>query len=566
MAPSKVSSGALKIFCHKPHAKTHTMLDVDATMMLDSSPGRDRPDAKRNTLLPVLCLWTGFLGFSFCHAPIPGVNEPHYLTKSLHAWDAAWCAGDFFLESSNAHLVFYRTVGALTLVATFATSALIGRVLAYGLLAFAWQQLCTQVENDRWTGCISGAIFLLLASIGNFSGEWLIGGVEAKVFAYGFVFAGLASFLRNNFWQAGLMLGAGVAMHPLVGLWAVVAMSMATIWILLTDCRKSRCNPALAAVRKFAFHQNVLLGIALFAGLSAFGVWPALKSVLSANPKLTFQANYIQVFYRLPHHLDPMTFNTSAYVGYAMLGGITWLLNSLVRDRAAGERPLEFLSKTIVCSGIIAATGVLIGLGPRPPVEMPYYEFRMNLLKFYPFRMFDIALPLLVSIQLAMLLSERRLLSVILPAKSRMVIVAVCFGGALWLNAGRGSIDRMTDAQRADWVDLCLWVTENTSRDSLILTPKESRSFKWFAQRSEYVAFKDCPQDAAGIVEWNNRLKFLKKWGEENWNGQSYSAAVTKKLHAATGITHLVSRRWGPFDAPVVYENRLYRVYQIDEL
>ena len=34
-------------------------------------------------LLPFLCLWTGLLGYSFCHAPIPGVNEPHYLTKSL---------------------------------------------------------------------------------------------------------------------------------------------------------------------------------------------------------------------------------------------------------------------------------------------------------------------------------------------------------------------------------------------------------------------------------------------------------------------------------------------------
>ena len=169
-------------------------------------------------------------------------------------------------------------------------------------------------------------------------------------------------------------------------------------------------------------------------------------------------------------------------------------------------------------------------------------------------------------IQLAMLLSERRLLSVILPARSRAAIVAVCFGAALWLNAGRGSIDRMTDAQRADWVDVCMWVKENTPRDSLILTPKESRSFKWFAERPEYVAFKDCPQDADGIVEWNNRLKFLKKWGEQNWNGQSYSAAVTKKLHTTTGITHLVSRRWGPFDAPVVYENGSYRVYQIDKL
>ena len=534
--------------------------------MTDSSRDTAGQQPKQSDLLPLLCLWIGFLSFSFCHAPIPGVNEPHYLTKSLHAWDDTWAAGDFFLESSNAHLVFYRTVGALTLVTSFATSALIGRILAYGLLALAWQQLCKQLANDRWSGCLSGAVFLLMASIGNFSGEWLIGGVEAKVFSYGFVFWGIASLLRGGFWQAGLMLGAGVAMHPLVGLWSVIAMTMAGVWSLVGDTRRQGIAVALAAGRNFASQRAMILAMVLFAGTAAWGIFPALMSVLSADSKLAFQANYIQVFYRLPHHLDPMKFKTSAYVGYAILGGVAWLLNSLVQDQSKKDWPLRFLSRTIVCSGIIAATGVLIGRGPRPPVEMPYYEFRMNLLKFYPFRLFDVALPVLVSIQLSILFSERRLLSVLLPTRSRSIIVAACFGAALFLNAGRGSIDRMTDIQRADWSKLCAWVKENTPRDSLILTPKESRSFKWFAERAEYVAFKDCPQDAAGIVEWNNRLKFLKKWGEENWNGTSYSAIVTNQLHEATGITHLVSNRWGPFDAPVVYENDTYRVYQIDEL
>ncbi len=520
----------------------------------------------RKTLLPILCLWTAFLGYSFCHAPIPGVNEPHYLTKSLHAWDATWCAGDFFLESSNAHLVFYRTIGVLTLVTSFATSALIGRVLAYGLLALAWQQLCTQLTGDRWSGCLAGAVFLLLASIGNFSGEWLIGGVEAKVFAYGLVFSGIAFLLGGRLWQAGLMLGAGVAMHPLVGLWAIVAMSMAVAWSWPGEVRRQGFAATVSSVQAFFSQRAIIPAIFLFAGTAAWGIVPALTSVLSADSKLSIQANYIQVFYRLPHHLDPMRFKTAAYVGYGILGGVAWLFNGLLRDKSDSGRPLKFLSRTIVCSGIIAATGVLIGLGPRPPVEMPYYEFRMNLLKFYPFRMFDVVLPVLVSIQTAILLGDRRLLSVLLPRKSRAIIAAVCFGAALYLNAGRGSIDRMTDAQRSDWVKLCVWVKENTLTNALILTPKESRSFKWFAQRPEYVAFKDCPQDAAGIVEWNNRLKFLKKWGESNWNGTSYSAAVTSQLHETTGITHLVSNRWGPFDAPVVYENGTYRIYQLDGL
>ncbi|MDA1161862.1 MAG: hypothetical protein O3B13_02045 [Planctomycetota bacterium] len=514
----------------------------------------------RRSWLPILCLWIGFLSYSFCHAPIPGVNEPHYLTKSMHYWDPDWCVGDFFLESSNAHLVFYQTVGALTVCTSFENAALIGRVLAYLLLAVAWQRLCTSVTDDCWSGCVAAAVFLLLASIGNFSGEWLVGGGEAKVFAYGFVLAGMASLLKNELCPAALLFGCGVAMHPLVGLWSVVALSMSVAWSLSNDWRISGIRCQILTVRNFVRRPDVFVSAALFGGVAAWGVVPALTSVLSADSTMSFAGNYIQVFYRLPHHLDPMAFGATSYIGYGMLALVAWLLNRGLPANSA----LRFLSRTIVCSGIIAFTGVLIGLGPRPPEQMPFYVLRMNLLKFYPFRLFDVGLPILVSIHLAYLLSDRRLLSVLLPAGSRVIITGVCFGVALYLNAGLGSIDRMTDIQRADWLDVCGWLKENSTQDALVLTPKESRAFKWFAERPEYVAFKDCPQDAAGIVEWNRRLRFLRDWGQDNWNGRSYSAAVTHELHETTGITHIVSKRFGPFDVPIVYRNSTYRIYRID--
>ena len=52
----------------------------------------------------------------FVHAgePVPDVNEPHYLTKARHYWDPSFAAGDFFLESADAHKVFYWSLGWLT--------------------------------------------------------------------------------------------------------------------------------------------------------------------------------------------------------------------------------------------------------------------------------------------------------------------------------------------------------------------------------------------------------------------------------------------------------------------
>ena len=45
--------------------------------------------------------------------PVPDVNETAYLTKARHYADPAWCQGDFFLETPDAHGVFYLLMGPI---------------------------------------------------------------------------------------------------------------------------------------------------------------------------------------------------------------------------------------------------------------------------------------------------------------------------------------------------------------------------------------------------------------------------------------------------------------------
>ena len=125
------------------------------------------------------------LAHSALRAPAPGVNEPHYLAKALHWIDPAWCQGDFFLESSNPHLVFYTLVGPGTAVLTFPAVAWLGRVLVLSLLATGWVAMVRRLVPDTWAGWTATTAFLLAASIGNLSGEWVVGGFESKVVAYG---------------------------------------------------------------------------------------------------------------------------------------------------------------------------------------------------------------------------------------------------------------------------------------------------------------------------------------------------------------------------------------------
>ena len=86
----------------------------------------------------------------------------------------------------------------------------------------------------------------------------------------------------------------------------------------------------------------------------------------------------------------------------------------------------------------------------------------------------------------------------------------------------------------ADWYAVCGWVRENTPRDSLVLIPRFNRNFKWYAERAEYHSWKDCPQDAAGILEWNRRRLWLDDWGNRHFVGDHGTRADLQDLAART--------------------------------
>lgn len=521
------------------------------------------PEDNQSRLAPLLGIWLSFLLYSFCHAPIPGVNEPHYLAKAKHYWNPDWCRGDFFLESSNPHLVFYQTFGLLTQFFTLEHSAIVGRLIAYLVLAIGWQRLSHQLTRDRWSGLAAAWLFLLLGAIGNLSGEWLVGGVESKVPSYGFVLCGLAALLQRRWVLAGVASGLAVAFHPLVGVWSLVAIGVAAGCTLIRPGRLGTRRELMGAMGVTIRSPRFLLGAALLTGIALAGIIPALAAVSGATAAQTLYANYVQVFYRLAHHLDPMQFSATGYAGYAAL----ILVSAIVyRFSSGADRNTQLIARYAAAAGVIACAGVLIGAGPRPPQQMPLWELRMALLKFYPFRLFDVMLPLFTSILVAGLFSTRRLSSLLVPGRARWSLLACGFVAALCLNARLGSINHMTSEQERDWLATCTWVRDNTASDALVYSPKEGWAFKWFAQRPEYVSRKDCPQDAAGIREWNTRLNAIRDWGQasENYRPEGgYSRTAAHALSKRTGIIYIVSRRFGPFDAPVVFDSPTYRVYCI---
>src|SRR6056297_2406576 len=98
-------------------------------------------------VVAIALFWAAYLSIQ---VPVPGVNEPHYLCKAKHFWDASYCPGDFFLDSSNTHYVFYLTFGVLTKWMPLATVAILGRVIGVTLLATGWTAVTSRLSKIRW--------------------------------------------------------------------------------------------------------------------------------------------------------------------------------------------------------------------------------------------------------------------------------------------------------------------------------------------------------------------------------------------------------------------------------
>lgn len=521
--------------------------------------------------LTIVVLWCLFAVAAFGFSPIPGINEPHYLAKARAFWEPDWCTKDFFLQSANAHYVFYLIVGPLTRVLSLSGVAIIGRLVSMLIFAFGWHRLARSLGLTTAATVFAATAFVCFSHVGNFSGEWILGGFESKVPACGFVLLSislLADLVSNQSRStfrasvlAGLCLGLATSLHPVVGGWSMLATSAGL------------CLSMHVSMGEWFKRLLIVNGVATVAALP--GLIPALQFLLRSDvPKSDADlANFYQVFWRLRHHLDPMEIPRSGWQWLLFISTIFGLLTLIQRWTRTRLSPVNgaqgqayrYLCLVLFASLLIAAAGVVIGWHNVPATELKGWQWRASLLKFYPFRLFDAFLPITTAMGLGLLMDSIRALRLGAgtaaassekqhPGWGLNVMACLCATASLvWVWSDSSSIPAgYTKAQADGWRSACDWIRVNTPADALFLTPRESSAFKWYAERAEYVCYKDCPQDARGILEWNRRLWFLHDWTLQSSHDNLYSRAELQKLRAETGITHVVTRILGPFeDAPL---------------
>jgi hypothetical protein len=493
----------------------------------------------------------------FCLAgdPPPNVNEAHYLCRLKHYWTPQWAAGDLFLESQDTQIVFIWLFGWVTRWLSLAATAWVGRAIVWTLLAWAWQRLSWRMTPRRLASVLSAALFVTFNEQLHLAGEWVVGGVEAKCFAYAFVLLALADVVDRRWNRAWLLLGVATAFHPLVGGWSGIV--CAAIWFF-----NDRSTVAFRAM------IPSLLGGAV---LSLPGIVPAIMLTWNEPPELVAQANEIYVFDRLPHHLAPLTLPKAELVrralGHAALLA-AFIVLTIVNRASKRRTPMRRVGQFAWGALAIAAVGFAI--------ELIFWNDRLiaaKLLRYYWFRLTDFALPLAAALYLVAAINDG------LADRRRWApwLLAAAMLAAAW-NIAHATIARVlnpvppADQKIRDydlWVEACEWAAKNTPKGALFLTPRLNLTFKWLAGRPEVANRKDLPQDARSMVEWNRRIREiyyaviegeLQPLDSLGVLGSERVRELATKYHA----DYVIMDRGQLLSLPVAHINDEYVIYRID--
>jgi hypothetical protein len=500
--------------------------------------------------------------------PTPDVNEAVYLTKARHAADPAWGRGDFFLETPDAHGIFYLVAGPLAAAVPLPQAAWIGRVAGWALLAIGFRQATVPLIASARYRVLAALLFSFALRNTTAAGEWVVGGCEAKVFAWAAALSCIGAVAAARFPAACFRGGVATAFHPIVGGWTLVA-TLAT-WLV-----ELRRPTAAADAPRPGETPWTGRGAALVAGgvaAAALGLVPALGLTAGVDAATRAAATRIYVVERLSHHLLPRTF-ADGMIARHLLAAVVWWLLSRVVTPTPPRRRIAVLTGAALG---ISAVGVAISLlEPWAPT------ITCSLLRYYWFRLADVMVPFALATAFAEALSDAAAcgrLTSWRPAWLRAAVVGLlgvdlAVQSLHWPLPGRTTVTARADSKvaAAAWADVCDWVRDHTPPDACFLTPRGAASFTWRTGRREVVSWKNSPQDAASLVAWRQRIV--------DCFSRSGSIVEMERSTASLGPERLreVAERYAadhlivPVDAPLVeaipgerlHANGAYAVYRL---
>ncbi|GAB4368886.1 MAG: hypothetical protein Kow00121_08340 [Elainellaceae cyanobacterium] len=511
-----------------------------------------------------------------------GWNEIDVLPLARQYADPNWIPNDWYLNQFASYRFLFQIIfGSMAATWGFLATSIIGRLICYALVATGLGLLGQKLGLSLPALLAAVALFVMINSGRDFRGseqgaiafEWIVGGLEAKALAYGFLLPAIWLLLEGQYHWMALLLGVATSFHVLVGGWAFLVVLG---WLLLNRDR-------LASLR-----QLLAIGLIYLVG-SAFAIIPVIQQFLQPAIDAEIQPSFIYVFLRLPHHLDPLSWKPEFWIRPIVYLLVLLVCTVLIRRWYKAGSLMRFSAEQqqaaigLVLLTLIALVPFVLGVAIAP------FDSQGQLLQYYPFRLGDVLLPLTTFLMLAYTLEHlpvpngRRIAQFIFIA---VIGVALLLQSVLFqrqvtqlLNFPSPKLEGDVDWQ--PWTRMSRWIQNNTPQDAVIISPPEEiESFTWFTERATVAKYKMFPQTKANIIEWYERMQDLS--GDTNlWKETSrtndddavdirdrltngYNNLTTDQVRALLDkyqADYFLTRSNHRLDLPIAHRNAAYVLY-----
>ncbi len=402
------------------------------------------------------------------------------------------------------------------------------------------------------------------------AGEWIIKGVEPKVFSYAFVLMALSILIRpaSSLPLAALLLGIATSFHPLIGLYASFS-----------------CCLMFLIKRQWASYSylSYMKGCLAFLAGSLFAIQPIISHLFDREPVLEksgeLSSSYIYVYLRTPHHLVPASWPPGWQLRMAVLLSVFAGCYLLLRSTRLGNQDQKFLFSLNSIFLFVLSTLIPFGAG----IIVSTFDQEGQLLKYYLFRFADVMLPFgacffgALVIERILRLQKNNLLLMI-PAVLACVLAVQTIPGFLTAVDRLQTFPVKSAGISQEWYDLCQWVKAETDPESLFITfPRGAESFPWLARRAFVGTFKQVPL-SGGLQNWYDTMNLLgdlkEPWKQSGFHMslamqsryQKHNKEYVEFLLRKFTADYFVTVSSHQLELPVAYRNSRFIVYMSSEV
>ena len=342
---------------------------------------REKP---RNTFFFEFFILLSLLIFSYLLVGNMADNEVGKLMLAKQLISPDWLSNDWYLSQPQKYQALFQIFfGQSIYNIGFLATSIIGRVIYYSLISLGLVLIAREIKL-RLLGLVSAITLFLLSYQGMaIAGEWMIGSLETKGFAYGFIFIAIWLAMKQRYVWMVASLGLATSLHILVGGYATLTFAP---WLLWKAFQTKSLN-----LRFLRSRTKTILLCTLIYGLTSLFATVALINSLSGIvvvPDSELTPTYIYTFLRNSHHLTPTLW---AKIRFPIIGvylsTLYWCWQKIKNEKFdahdnltskinGNRNRLLFLELTF-----FSLIPLFFGLG------VSLFDTQGKILQYYPFRM-----------------------------------------------------------------------------------------------------------------------------------------------------------------------------------